>query len=194
MKPLVPTEDLNRRIFLIRGHRVMLSGHLAELYGVEPRALVQAVKRNIERFPADFLFRLTLDEAKALRSQSVILNDSPDGLRPCAATLRRGRHIKFAPYAFTEQGVAMLSSVLRSRQAIQVNIAIMRAFVRLWEVLATHKDLAKRLESIERHLAGHDADLGKQAEEIRKVFEAINELREPPVKPRPQIGFQPHKK
>ena len=177
---IIPIESIERRIYLIRGHRIMLDSDLAGLYDVSTGALNRAVKRNAIRFPSDFMFRLTLDETLASRCQIGIL--------------KRGRNIKYLPCAFTEQGVAMLSSVLKSHRAALVNIAIMRAFVKIREVLATHKDLAKRLESIERHLAGHDAELGKQAEEIRKVFEAINQLMEPPVKPTPRIGFQPQKK
>ncbi len=158
----------------------MLDRDLAGLYAVSTGALNRAVKRNAIRFPSDFMFRLTLDEAVASRCQ--------------IGTLKRGQNIKYIPCVFTEQGVAMLSSVLKSERAALVNIAIMRVFVKLREVLATHKDLAKRLESIEKHLAGHDAKLGGQAEEIRKVFELIQQLMEPPIKPRPRIGFQPHKR
>lgn len=180
MKSLVIVEEVSRHILLIRGCRVMLDSDLARLYDVSTGALNRAVKRNAIRFPPDFMFRLTFDETTASRCQ--------------IGALKRGQNIKYLPCVFTEQGVAMLSSVLKSQRAALVNIAIMRAFVKIREVLATHKDLAKRLESIERHLAGHDAQLGKQAKEIRSVFEAINELMEPPVKPKPQIGFHPHKK
>ena len=170
MQSLIPLQGIEQRIYLIRGHKVMLSTELARLYGVEPRVLVQAVKRNIKRFPTDFMFRLTLDEANSLRSQIVIL--------------KRGQHIKKSPYAFTEQGVAMLSGVLNSDRAIAVNVAIMRAFVKLREMIASHRDLARRLNELERK---YDA-------QFRGVFDAIRELMEPPVKPRPRIGFQPHKK
>ncbi|MEK7234772.1 MAG: ORF6N domain-containing protein [Elusimicrobiota bacterium] len=110
MKSLIPIAGIEQRIHLIRGHRVLLSTELARLYGVEPRALIQAVKRNIKRFPEDFMFKLTLDEANSLRSQIVIL--------------KRGQHIKNPPYASTEQGVAMLSGVLHSERAIAVNVAL----------------------------------------------------------------------
>ena len=176
-------EEVGRHILFIRGCRVMLDSDLAKLYGVPTFRLNEQVKRNQRRFPEDFMLQLTQEEAEALRSQFAMLK-----------TGGRGQHSKYRPYVFTEQGVAMLSGVLHSERAIAVNIAIMRAFVKIREVLATHKDLAKRLESIERHLAGHDAQLGKQAEEIRSIFEAINELMEPPVKPRPQIGFHLRKK
>jgi hypothetical protein len=144
---------------------------LAELYQVEPRVLVQAVKRNIARFPEDFMFQLTEEEFSNLKSQIVI--SSWGGLR-------RAR-----PYAFTEQGVAMLSSVLRSKRAIQVNIEIMRAFVRLRRMLASHADLARKLEALEKK---YDA-------QFRVVFEAIRELMKPPETKRRPIGFlveEPH--
>lgn len=156
---LIPVEVIERRIFLIRCHKVMLSTHLAELYDVEPRALVQAVKRNLDRFPPDFMFQLSSGEFSALKSQIVI--SSWGGLR------------RAAPYAFTEQGVAMLSSVLKSKRAVQVNIAIMRAFVELRQILATHKDLARKLADLERKLAHHDAS-------IKAIFETIRKLLEPP--------------
>lgn len=148
----------------------MLDRDLADLYGVETRTLVQAVKRNLDRFPDDFLFQLDWDEVEQLsRSQIVIL--------------KRGHNIKFRPYAFTEQGVAMLSSVLRSKRAAQVNIAIMRAFVRLREILASHKDLAHRLDELEKKV-------GHQDEKIQAVFEAIRQLMTPPpAAKRRRIGF-----
>jgi hypothetical protein len=143
----------------------MLSTHLAELYEVEPRALVQAVKRNIERFPPDFMFQLSKVEFENLKSQIVTSNWG--GLR------------RAAPYAFTEQGVAMLSSVLNSRRAVQVNIEIMRAFVRLREIMATHKDLVRRLNEMEKK---YDA-------QFRVVFDAIRELMAPAEPKKRKIGF-----
>ena len=169
MKAIVPLDFIQQRIFLIRGHKVMLSPTLAELYGVEVRALIQAVKRNLERFPEDFMFQLTDNEFKNLKSQIVI--SSWGGAR------------RANPYAFTEQGVAMLSSVLRSRQAIQANIAIMRAFVKLREVLSAHKELAHKLDQLERKIEKHDA-------EIRSIFQAIRQLMMPPEKTKPKIGFR----
>ncbi|MGH7889383.1 MAG: ORF6N domain-containing protein, partial [Thermodesulfobacteriota bacterium] len=124
---------LERYIFSIRGHRVMLSAHLAELYGVKTKALLQAAKRNADRFPDDFMFQLTWEEAEGLRSQFVTLKDGAS--RSQIVTLKKGQNIKYLPYAFTEQGVAMLSSVLKSRRAIRMNIAIMRAFVRLKQMM-----------------------------------------------------------
>ena len=162
------TLTIERRIFLIRVRRVMLSPHLAELYEVRPKALMQAVKRNVERFPSDFMFELTSAEAESLRSQFVTLDTG------------RGKHAKYLPFAFTEQGVAMLSSVLRSRRAIEVNIAIMRAFVKLREMLASNAELARRLDELERK---YDA-------QFRVVFDAIRELMEPPHPPRGRIGFK----
>jgi hypothetical protein len=164
----VPVERIERSILLLRGRKVMLSPHLAELYDVEPRVLVQAAKRNIERFPEDFMFQLTSEEFENLKSQIVI--SSWGGLR-------RAR-----PYAFTEQGVAMLSSVLRSKRAIQVNIAIMRTFVRLREVLAANRKLAAILSELERRIQTHD-------EQIRAVFEAIRQLMAQPEPRKKEIGF-----
>ena len=165
----VPVELIERRISLIRGQKVMLSTDLADLYAVEPRVLVQAVKRNAMRFPEDFMFQLTAEEFENLKSQNVI--SSWGGLR------------RATPYAFTEQGVAMLSSVLRSERAVAVNIAIMRAFVKLREIMATHKDLASKIESLESKYAEHDQD-------IQAVFKAIKKLLEPlPTPPKRQIGF-----
>jgi ORF6N domain len=140
---LIPVERIEKAILLIRGQKVMLDQDLAELYSVPTKVLNQAVKRNLGRFPDDFMFQLTAKEGAALRSQIV--------------TLKRGQHRKYLPYAFTEQGVAMLSSVLNSDRAIEVNIAIMRAFVRLRKILATHKDLARKLDELERKLGDHDA-------------------------------------
>lgn len=164
---------IEKRIYLIRGQRVMVSPHLAELYGVEPRVLIQAVKRNLERFPADFAFQLTWEEAKLLRSQSVILEPGGKG---------KGRYAKYPPYAFSQEGVAMLSSVLRSPRAIQVNITIMRAFVRLREILSINKELARRFRQLE-------AKVGKHDEEIQAIFEAIRQLMTVPETAKRRIGF-----
>jgi hypothetical protein len=162
---VVLPERVERRILAIREQKVMLSTDLAELYEVEPRVLVQAVQRNRERFPADFMFQLIRAEFANLKSQFVI--SSWGGAR------------RATPYAFTEQGVAMLSSVLRSSRAVQVNIAIMRAFVKLRELLATHRELAQRLEEME----------SKYDEQFKVVFDAIRELMTPPERPRRRIGF-----
>jgi hypothetical protein len=157
----IPVERIERAILLVRGQRVMLDRDLATLYGVETGALNQAVKRNRDRFPDDFMFELTRDEIRNI-SQSVI----------CSSTMK---HEKNA-YAFTEQGVAMLSSVLHSKRAVQVNIEIMRVFVRLREMMATHKELAFKLVELEERLEGHD-------EQIQNIFEAIRQLMTPPDPP-----------
>jgi hypothetical protein len=167
---LVPAERITHSILLLRGQRVLLDTDLAKLYGAETRVLVQAVKRNLGRFPEDFMFQLDTEEVIALRSQSVISNAGRGGRR-------------YAPYAFTEQGVAMLSSVLSSPQAISVNIEIMRAFVRLREMLASNKELAAKLTELERKLKTHD-------QAIAGIFDAIRQLMAPPPAPKKQsIGF-----
>lgn len=156
---------------LIRGQKVLLDWDLAALYGVSTGNLNRAVKRNMERFPGDFMFQMTIEEAKNLRCQSGISSSGYGGRR-------------YLPFAFTEQGVAMLSSVLRSRQAIQVNVAIMRAFVRLREMLSLHKELARKLSELEQKIEGHDTA-------IQSLFEAIRQLMSPDEaeKTKPEIGF-----
>jgi hypothetical protein len=166
-----------RRIYLIRREKVMLDHDLADLYRVPTRILNQAVKRNRVRFPEDFVFRLSKSEAGALRSQIVIL-DAPHGPSHLV-TGKRGKHSKYLPYAFTEQGVAMLSSVLRSKCAAQVNIAIMRTFVRLREMLLSNADLARKLKALKKK---YDA-------QFKVVFDAIRELMTSSEPPRRQIGF-----
>lgn len=165
---LVPAERIERAILLIHGHKVLLDSDLADLYGVETRVLVQAVRRNKDRFPEDFMFQLTKVEFDDLKSQSVISSSGWGGRRS-------------PPYAFTEQGVAMLSSVLRSKQAVQVNIEIMRAFVRLRQMLASQADLAHRLDELEKR---YDA-------QFKSVFDAIRQLMAPPEPKRYPVGFQP---
>ena len=165
--PLAPVERIAQTILFIRDQKVMLDADLAALYGVDTRTLVQAVRRNVARFPADFMFQLTKQEFDSLRSQIVISN-------------RGGR--RYPPYAFTEQGVAMLSSVLRSERAIQVNVEIMRAFVELRRMLASHADLARKLSTLEK----------KYDEQFKVVFNAIRELMAPPEpKKKGEIGFSP---
>ena len=176
MKDLIPREVIERKIYLIRGRKVMLSPHLAMLYGIEVRALVQAVKRNIERFPEDFMFQFTDEEYEILKSQFVIS--------------RWGGSRRANPYAFTEQGVAMLSSVLNSERAIEVNIAIMRAFVRLRDILLTHKDLAAKIAALELKYKNYDMRLSEYDKHITAIFEAIRQLMAPPPeKPKRRIGF-----
>ena len=178
MANLVPTERIERLILLIRGQKVILDADLAELYGVSVGRLNEAVRRNIDRFPDDFMFQLTREEFGDLRSQTVASN-----LKPQFAISSSGwggrRH---PPYVFTEQGVAMLSSVLRSKRAVQINIEIMRAFVRLREMLLSHKDLARKLDALERKYESHDMH-------IRSLFEAIRQLMTPPKPKKRKIGF-----
>jgi hypothetical protein len=166
----IPLGLVERRIYLVRGHKVMLDSDLAELYQVETRALIQAVKRNSSRFPDGFMFQLTAEEHESLKSQFVISNAGRGGRR-------------YLPYAFTEHGVVMLSSVLNSDRAIRMNIVIIRAFVRLREMLGSHKDLARKIESLERKYQEHD-------QELQVLFKAIKKLLEPPPGPsRRPIGF-----
>ena len=174
--PLQPL--IQSRILSLRNQRVMLDADLAQLYGVETRAVVQAVKRNAQRFPADFMFQLNADEWESLRSQTVISNAAGVGVG------RGGR--RTAPYAFTEQGVAMLSSVLSSERAVAVNIEIMRTFVKLRGMLAEHSDLKRKLNTLEK----------KYDENFRMVFDAIHELMDEPVPGaygRRRIGFTKEK-
>lgn len=165
---LIHPEQIEQVILLLRGQRVMLDRDLAALYGVTTGNLNKAVQRNIERFPADFMFQLTLDEAEALRFHF--------------GSLKRGQHFKYLPRVFTQEGVAMLSGVLRSPRAVQVNIAIMRVFVRLRETLALHKELAHKLAELERKIESHDTT-------IRTLFEAIHQMATPSKKPHREIGF-----
>ena len=165
---ILPAERIEKSILLIRGHKVLLDRDLAELYGVPTKVLLQAVKRNKKRFPVDFMLQLSPEELKNLRSQFV------------TSSAWGGR--RYPPYAFTEQGVAMLSSVLHSDRAIDVNIAIMRAFVRLREILSSHKDLARKLEELEKKYDG----------QFKVVFEAIHQLMQPPTSEQQEgrIGFR----
>lgn len=158
---------VEKKIYFIRGHKVMFSNDLAELYGVTTANLNKAVKRNLDRFPTDFMFRLSKKESENLIFQF--------GISSWGGT-------RFIPYAFTEQGVAMLSSVLRSKKAIRVNIEIMRAFARLREILAANKDFARRLEALEKKFDTHD-------QQFQVVFDAIRELMKIPEKPKRRIGF-----
>lgn len=165
---MVPVERIEKGILLVRGEKVLLDFDLAALYEVETRTLVQAVKRNAERFPEDFMFQLSQEELEIWRSQFVMSNPG------AKMGLRR------PPYAFTEQGVAMLSSVLRSERAVAVNIEIMRTFVRLREMLASHEQLSRKLAALER----------KYDEQFKVVFDAIRQLMSPPPTPaKRKIGF-----
>ena len=165
----MPQEIVESKILLLRGKKVMLDRDLAVLYGVETRVLNQAVRRNIDRFPEDFMFPLTREEI--MRISQIVISSGDTENAP----------LKFSKSAmvFTEQGVAMLSSVLNSKRAVQVNIAIMRAFVRLRELMSTHKDLARKIEEMEK----------KYDHQFKVVFEAIKQLLEPPVKQKGKVGF-----
>lgn len=167
MKELISHKAIEQRIFHIRGQKVMLDRDLAELYKVETRTLIQAVKRNINRFPSDFMFQLNYQEVASLRSQIVTSKSGRGGRR-------------YMPYVFTEQGVAMLSTVLNSDRAIEVNIQIMRAFVKLREMIASNKELAKRLDELE----------SKYDEQFKVVFDAIRELMIPAEPKKRRIGFR----
>ena len=168
----VPLESITSRIFLIRGQKVMLDSDLADLYGVTTSALNQSVKRNKDRFPSDFVFQLTGKE-----KEEVVTN---------CDHLSRLKFSPSPPYAFTEHGALMLGNVLKSPRAIQVSLMIVRAFVKLREMLSTHKEVAQKIEELERKLAVHD-------EAIIRLFEAIRQLMEPPMENRKQIGFTPDK-
>ncbi len=165
MTNIVLQEVIEQKIYLIRDHKVMIDYDLAHLYGVETKQLKRAVKRNIERFPDDFMFILSSDEYRSLRCQ--------------IGTLNRGAHAKYPPYAFTQEGVAMLSSVLNSERAIQVNIQIMRTFIKLRRIVETHKDLFKKINEMEK----------RYDKQFRIVFEAIRELMASPKEPKRRIGF-----
>ncbi len=186
---LIPVRRIEQKIFLLRGEKVMLDSDLAELYGVETKALNQAVQRNFDRFPEDFMFRLSPDEAQLiLRSQIVTSNvensEKPlkikGSLRSQIVTSNVGRGgRRYRPYVFTEQGVAMLSGVLTSPRAIQTNLAIMRTFVQLRQLLATHADLSRKLATLE----------GKYDQQFRVVFDAIRALMREKKSAKREIGF-----
>jgi hypothetical protein len=168
MDVTLPVEAVRGEIYLIHGQKVLLDKDLAELYGVETKRLNEQVRRNISRFPDDFMFQLNADEYAALRSQFATLKTG------------RGGHRKYLPCVFTEQGVAMLSSVLNSERAVQVNITIMRAFVQMHEIAASNRMLARRLDELEKKYDG----------QFNVIFDAIRQLMAPPVKGEKQIGFR----
>ena len=174
---LVPRERIINSIFLIRGIKVMIDSDLAELYQVETKVLIQAVKRNTKRFPEDFMFQLTLNELESLRFQFGTLNK--DNLRSQFVTSSWGGR-RYLPYAFTEQGVAMLSSVLKSERAIMVNIQIIRTFIKLKEFLATNKELREKVEKMEKKYDG----------QFKEVFAVLKKFFIQEEKPKTQIGFK----
>ena len=167
MNSLISVKNVMAKIYLIRNHKVILDKDLSKLYGVETRTLKQAVRRNIKRFPEDFMFELSKDEEDLLRSQSVILKG-------------KGQHSKYLSFAFTEQGVAMLSTVLKSDQAIEVNISIMRAFVEMRNMLSNHEELKQKIEDME----------SKYDEQFRMVFKTIRQLLTEDEKSERKIGFK----
>lgn len=176
MKKFIPIEQIQSKIYIVRATKVMLDSDLAHLYGVSTKQLNQQVRRNTHRFPDDFMIRLTIEESRALiKSRSQIV------------TMKHGYNVKYPHLAFSEEGIGMLSSVLRSERAVQVNIMIVRAFVRLRQVLATHKDLAAKLETLEKRVRGHDRKFRKQDGKIKELFEAIWQLMNPGKQ---EIGFK----
>lgn len=176
----MPTpEELAQLVFFVRGEKVMFDADLAKLYGVTTSALNQAMSRNKARFPDDFAFRLSREELNAIRSQ--IVTASPDLTMRSQIVIASRRNVSALPYAFTEQGVAMLSSVLRSKRAVEVNIAIMRTFVQLRRLMDSNRELALKIEGLEK----------KYDEQFAVVFEAIKRLIAPPDPPKREIGFRP---
>ena len=179
LKDLIPTERIEQAIFLIRGQKVLLDADLALIYGVPTKVLNQAVKRNLRRFPSDFVFRLTAEELEAIQSQIA----AGANRSQIVTGSQKHRDPRFLPYAFTEHGAIMAANVLNSRRAVQMSLYVVRAFVRLRAILATHKELDKKLAELERRVKSHD-------EHIQLLFEAIRHLMAPePPKPR-RIGFR----
>ena len=193
-KELVLAGRIARSIHVLRGQKVVLDFDLAELYGVAAKVLNQAVKRNRKRFPIDFMFQLTAKETSHLKSQFVISSQQSAGNQPLSVNWsqfvtspRKHRGLAYRPYAFTEQGVAMLSSVLKSDRAVKVNIAIMRAFVKLREALEGNRELARKFAELEKRVGKHDGEIGA-------IIDAIRQLMAPPEKPRREIGFHVREK
>lgn len=172
----VAEEAIMNKIYLVRNKKVMLDDDLAEMYAVETKQLKRQVRRNESRFPEDFMFELTPEEYQSLRSQT--------------GTLKRGQHSKYPPMAFTEQGVAMLSSVLNSQTAIEVNIQIIRVLTKMREMLLTHKDILIKLEQVEKDLLKQDGRMKKYEGDIQLIFGALKKLLNPPNPPRERIGFK----
>jgi hypothetical protein len=171
---LIPAEVIEQRILLIRGQKVMIDRDLAALYGVPTKALNQAVKRNIDRFPKDFMFQLKAAETKLLTEYQASSNS-----RSQFVTLKQGQNVKYCPYAFTEHGILMLSSVLKSKRAVQANIVIMRTFVRLRKILSSNEKLYRKLKDLEK----------KYDEQFKVVFDAIHQILLPPENPKRPFGF-----
>ena len=191
-KEIIPIRRIAQSILVLRGQKVMLDSDLADLYGVATKVLNQAVKRNASRFPVDFMFQISAEEMEKVsqvvippaqeRTEKEVTNSSQ-----FVTSSRKYRGKRYRPYAFTEQGVAMLSSILNSERAVKVNIAIMRAFVRLRDVLETNRELARKFDELEKRVGKHD-------ETIDAILEAIRQLMAPPTKPRREIGFHVREK
>ena len=193
-KEIIPVQQIANAIYWVRGEKVLLDFDLATLYGVPTKTLNQAVKRNATRFPEDFMFQLSAEETRFLRSQFVTAKSQTVDNQlilpkwsQFVTSSRKHRGRRYRPYAFTEQGVAMLSSVLNSERAVKVNIAIMRAFVKLRQTLETNRELARKFSELEKRVGKHD-------EEIDAILEAIRQLMAPPEKPRREIGFHVREK
>ena len=181
---LTEIEKIENKIYFIRGHKVMTDSDLAEIYQVETRVLNQAVKRNIERFPEDFMFQLNEREFETLRSQFVRNSTNTDvNSSQIVMSSRKHRGAKYLPYVFTEHGAVMLASMLNSSVAVQASIQVVRAFVKLREIISTHKELAAKFELLENKFDKHD-------KEIQVLFQAIRKLMKPPNPPRKKIGFK----
>jgi len=178
IKPVtIVEESVISKIYLIRGQKVMVDRDLAHLYGVETKALKQAIRRNIERFPSDFMFEMSPEELVNWRSQFVTSKEDKQGLR-------------YAPYCFTEQEVTMLSCILNSERAIAVNILVIRVFTKMREMVLTHKDILIKLEQIEKALFQQDVRMNEHEEGIQMILETLKEMLNPPDEPRPRIGFR----
>ncbi len=177
-KSIIPSEQIAGIIYIVRGQRVMLDRDLAALYGVETRALAQAVKRNIKKFPEDFMFHLSWEEAKILRSQFVILKENQRA--------EHGRHTKYRPYVFTEHGAVMAANILRSERATLVSIEVVRAFIRFRQVLTSQKELAKEVAELKSFVLKHSH---KTDQEFRRVWATIDKLSAPPPYTQARIGF-----
>ncbi len=178
---MIPDELVINKIYLVRGQKVMLDFDLAELYAVETRVLNQAVKRNADRFPRDFMFRLSKKEWELLKSQ-IVISFGENNSSHFVMSSKKHRGTAYLPYVFTEQGVAMLSGVLNSETAIRVHIQIIRVFAKMREMLLTHKDILLKLESIERKMTGYDED-------IAVIFKYLKQLLNPPLVPRNKVGL-----
>jgi hypothetical protein len=179
---IVSDEQIERSILLIRGRKVMLDADLSELYGVTTKRLNEQVRRNIDRFPKDFMFQLDENEIAAMRSQIATASDSDGNIRTQTASASK-RNIRFLPYAFTEHGVIMAASILNTQRAIEVSVYVVRVFVRLREMFSANKELAHKLAELEHTVGKHD-------ETIRSLVVAIRQLMAPPVKEKRKIGFK----